>query len=261
VAGGLGTTLGRGATFDEDDGDDSEIGKTVYRTVFVNGVHVPDCICIERRWIEKRHPSWSWWCWHTITCMGHSSCAVEFLDRFDCTPRPPPPLPPPPERPWWYDLPPCPESIVEAEASDRFCSEGENKEHPGSHVCYRQVVTEKGPGQQCCYAADGTLITEGPGAGTPDKVAVAQGFIEEIRAAARQQAIEWGEDPNRIDPRVPNCAMSLLWAWSHYWADVNPYRILKGEGRLDEYLRLWPPSGSIEEHIQRALYDWAAHRR
>lgn len=44
--------------------------------------------------------------------------------------------------------------------------------HPGATMCLRSVnATATGAGQQCCYDSSGALITHGPGAGTPDKVA------------------------------------------------------------------------------------------
>ncbi len=41
--------------------------------------------------------------------------------------------------------------------------------HPGAAACMRSKNRIKnGAGQQCCYDFSGSLITHGPGAGTPD---------------------------------------------------------------------------------------------
>lgn len=42
--------------------------------------------------------------------------------------------------------------------------------HPGASNCMRSHSTPSGAGQQCCYDADGQLITGGGGAGMPDLV-------------------------------------------------------------------------------------------
>jgi hypothetical protein len=65
------------------------------------------------------------------------------------------PLPPdlPPERPWWFDLPPCPptEDGVGPGGVDvwDWCKDCDNTLHPGV-TCYRNYPTS-GAGQQCCY--------------------------------------------------------------------------------------------------------------
>jgi len=41
--------------------------------------------------------------------------------------------------------------------------------HPGAAACFRKNAKKGKAGQQCCYSADGKLITHGPGSGTPDK--------------------------------------------------------------------------------------------
>jgi len=40
--------------------------------------------------------------------------------------------------------------------------------HPGAHYEIRSKKTYNGHAQQCAYNRDGSLITHGPGAGTPD---------------------------------------------------------------------------------------------
>lgn len=45
------------------------------------------------------------------------------------------------------------------------------KFHPGASQCNRSLPLLIGPGQQCCYDNHGKLLTFGPGAGTPDRVA------------------------------------------------------------------------------------------
>ncbi|XP_019614681.1 PREDICTED: sushi domain-containing protein 2-like [Branchiostoma belcheri] len=43
--------------------------------------------------------------------------------------------------------------------------------HPEAHHCVRSIgQTSQGAGQQCCYTADGSLLQDGPGRGTPDRV-------------------------------------------------------------------------------------------
>ncbi|CAH1272490.1 SUSD2 [Branchiostoma lanceolatum] len=43
--------------------------------------------------------------------------------------------------------------------------------HPGAHHCVRSIgQTSRGAGQQCCYKTDGSLLLDGPGRGTPDRV-------------------------------------------------------------------------------------------
>ncbi|XP_035685252.1 sushi domain-containing protein 2-like [Branchiostoma floridae] len=43
--------------------------------------------------------------------------------------------------------------------------------HPGAHHCVRSIgQTSQGAGQQCCYKTDGSLLLDGPGRGTSDRV-------------------------------------------------------------------------------------------
>jgi len=73
-------------------------------------------------------------------------------------------------------VPPCPPNNPGSTPGDGWCK-GLNTAHPGSDECYRQY----GPGgngtegNQCCYNAGGGLITEGPGAGSPDIFGPANG--------------------------------------------------------------------------------------
>lgn len=43
--------------------------------------------------------------------------------------------------------------------------------HPGARRCIRAPAEGTVGGQQCCYDIDGALITDGAGAGTPDRYA------------------------------------------------------------------------------------------
>ena len=82
---------------------------------------------------------------------------------------------------WPNILPDCPCDEGEIKESEDFerSNMGIRTYHPGAENCYRssEPLTyispdnpEKiaSPGQQCCYDESGKLITNGPGAGTPD---------------------------------------------------------------------------------------------
>ena len=82
---------------------------------------------------------------------------------------------------WLDSLPDCPCNEDEIREPEDFESSnfGIGTYHPGAENCYRssEPLTyispdnpEKiaSPGQQCCYDESGKLITNGPGAGTPD---------------------------------------------------------------------------------------------
>lgn len=75
---------------------------------------------------------------------------------------------------WMKKLPACPyENCVRL--NDGWAKDKGNidRYHKGTNECFRSyphVQTEEGlSGQQCCYHYNGNLITEGSGAGTPDK--------------------------------------------------------------------------------------------
>lgn len=86
--------------------------------------------------------------------------------------------------------------------------------HPGAAWCMRGCPSVDGdPGQQCCYDANGQLITEGEGGGTPD-----------IVAPCNWLGIPWWD------------------AWNHLYEDVHPYNYCKSAGMLDCYLKRRPPN-------------------
>jgi len=117
---------------------------------------------------------------------------------------------------WWSVLPDCPcmnPGITTLD--DGWCSEGASSFHPGAAECYRGINTTKGPGQQCCYDANGCLIPTGAGAGTPDRVGVAQG-----------------------ENADGTCNFNTLWAADHWWQDVRPF----DPNNLADYHRDWPPN-------------------
>lgn len=234
-----------------------------------NGDVIAGCRCVVRKWIEKVHPLLLWYCWKKITCFGNANCEGEWWYRHDCSPRRKPPTPVKPERPWWYDLPPCPETSDEIEdkmsIGEPWCSEGKADQefHPGAYVCYREVVrTRIGPAQQCCCNDGGNLITEGQAAGTPDKVSTMYCKDNDRRDRANEFMREHGELLRRhgitIDMKlVSNCDWTFWNVVDHYWADVNPFKIYRDKGFVEGYLSLWPPSGSLYEIEARARYDAA----
>ena len=67
-------------------------------------------------------------------------------------------------------LTPCPATVAEVKAAgyQKESQTTSKKFHPGSEVCYRKREVGQKYGNQCCYDCKGKLITEGPGAGTPD---------------------------------------------------------------------------------------------
>ena len=77
------------------------------------------------------------------------------------------------DRSWLDELPACP--CTEAAAkSDGWTQDGAFARtehfHPGATACFRSSAkTSGGSKQQCCYDSTGALITNGAGAGTPDK--------------------------------------------------------------------------------------------
>jgi hypothetical protein len=197
---------------------------------------IGDCQCREH----------SWW---TANGDGTFTCC----DLFMCWgKRPPCPEPSIYCRPcpWWEAMPPCPkrqEKLEEAmrreydrhkkpgESSSKppngWCFEGHSPEHhPGAHSCFRQTRRTAGPGQQCCYRKDGSLITEGAGAGTPDKIAVAHGLY-------------WTGD----------CIYALGRVLAHLDHDVWYYDFLMDMTDDDRewtalmYAKEFPPSGSSAE--------------
>ena len=79
---------------------------------------------------------------------------------------------------WQRELPPCPCNAPEdAEAWDES-NTGISCFHPGATNCFRQEAG--GHSQQCCYDAEGRLITSGAAAGTPDRYVGGLGRHQEI---------------------------------------------------------------------------------
>jgi hypothetical protein len=83
------------------------------------------------------------------------------------------------QKDWYEQLPHCP--CTNPDRNDIQLKDGWAKDignidefHKGSTKCFRSypaIKTSAGlSGQQCCYDAEGRLITCGAGAGTPDKV-------------------------------------------------------------------------------------------
>lgn len=133
-----------------------------------------------------------------------------------------------PDPGWLDDLPDCPCELQFDNDGDpinpdpdvwRNLGSGSQTYHPGSAWCMRSVCTgvENEPGQQCCYDADGQLITAGEGGGTPDIVAPCGG---------------WWPFHN-LDPQ-------------HVQEDVDSYTQCKKAGMLDCYLFHRPPDGRAE---------------
>lgn len=98
-----------------------------------------------------------------------------------------------------------------------------NKYHKGATECFRSyppVQTNEGDsGQQCCYDANGNLITAGSGAGTPDKESTCNGEDGQGTMSVRLQGI-----------------------LGHYKKDVKPWEELGGaDSGWVKYNLLWKP--------------------
>lgn len=130
---------------------------------------------------------------------------------------------------WTESLPPCPcenPDFNGVKLNDGWAKDMGNieKYHKGSTACYRSypyVRTNVGKScQQCCYDANGKLITEGSGAGTPDKVSTCSG------------------EKTDGSMRVKSSGL-----WGHYFKDVRPWSKLGGEEcGWKEYNKLWVPN-------------------
>lgn len=113
----------------------------------------------------------------------------------------------------WYDqLPKCPcqnpdRAVIHV--ADGWAKDRGNiaKYHTGAAACFRSyppITTDEGlSAQQCCYDRENNLITDGSGAGTPDKVSACSG---EDKAGAM--------------------TTSILGAIGHYRKDVKPWNDL-----------------------------------
>jgi len=134
----------------------------------------------------------------------------------------------------WYDkLPNCPCENPDkngVKLNDSWAKdEGDiAKYHRGATMCFRSypaIETSEGTsGQQCCYDAEGHLITEGSGAGTPDKVSTCRGEDEQ------------GVMMTKIS--------SVL---GHYSKDVKPWDKFGGiDSGWVQYNQLWRPNNGLK---------------
>jgi len=134
-----------------------------------------------------------------------------------------------PEQTWYGALPACP-----CENPDRDGikpNDGWAKDkgdiatyHTGATECFRSyppVATREGAsGQQCCYDAQGRLITCGSGAGTPDKISTCD-----------------GEDENGA------MTIRVGGLFGHLNKDVSPWKKMGGQNDAwKSYNLLWPPN-------------------
>lgn len=130
---------------------------------------------------------------------------------------------------WVRNLPRCPLTEEEVRDSDDWC-----REKPSAHKgasCYRSVGVVGRPGQQCCYVG-GKLLTVGPSAGTPDRVAFARRKLAD-----------------------GTCDIDKSSAAAHFWED-EVIGMVTGLKDWESYLLRRPPSGSSEEAIvQRVATD------
>ncbi len=130
---------------------------------------------------------------------------------------------------WYNQLPACPcmnPDLNGVKLNDGWAQDKAdlNKYHKGAKASFRSypsVATSQGHScQQCCYDSAGRLITEGSGAGTPDKVSTCR-----------------GEDANG---KMKVKYFSLL---GHYFKDVRPWEQYGGEDSgWKKYNLLWVPN-------------------
>jgi len=133
---------------------------------------------------------------------------------------------------WLGVLPNCPCTDAAAKASSDWSGPGgcDPTYHKGAVTGYRSTkgyasVPGTNHGQQCCYDAKGLLITDGPGAGTPDTVQVPSGYLEGA----------WGTLPFTSTP-------GLFAVREHYANDVVPFNELGWE----IYNRYWVPNKGVD---------------
>ena len=110
---------------------------------------------------------------------------------------------------WLKSLPDCPCSLAEAKKMKGATppTKPGQQYHPGCEFEVR-IPVASGAGQQCCYDKGGELITNGLGAGTPDKTSP-QG---------------WG-------------------SYSGHWIDdVDPFHKCGEAGMLHLYFKFRPPN-------------------
>lgn len=132
---------------------------------------------------------------------------------------------------WYEKLPDCPcenPDYKKVNLNDGWAKDAGDisKYHKGANECFRSyppIKTSEGTsGQQCCYDAQGKLITEGSGAGTPDKEATCKGEDEKGIMRYRYEGI-----------------------FDHYRKDVSPWEKYGGinEG-WKKYNELWKPNNA-----------------
>ncbi len=137
----------------------------------------------------------------------------------------------PPSSEWLNDLPECPcTAPTMNDLNDGWAKDRGNTGyyHAGATLCFRSYPTvhtsEGQSGQQCCYDENGKLITQGPGAGTPDRAGTCLGENEHGEMVIKYSGL-------------------LL----HLLYDVRPF---EKEG-WEEYNKHWAPSkgNNCEENV------------
>lgn len=126
---------------------------------------------------------------------------------------------------WLKNLPACPCFQCEVDSGDNAGKwttpkEADQRFHPGADDCVRSVPVVLPPfasGQQCCYK-NHELITDGPGAGTPDHV---------------------GPGPGDA------------YAGIHFIEDVRMFFYCEAAGRVDLYLSVRPPNNANKCDAQK----------
>ncbi|MDX1911532.1 MAG: hypothetical protein SFV22_08615 [Saprospiraceae bacterium] len=130
---------------------------------------------------------------------------------------------------WLDHLPSCPCESPDkngVKLNDGWAKDVGNiaKYHKGATESFRSyppIQTAEGlSGQQCCYDSEGKLITEGSGAGTPDKVSTCD-----------------GEDSKGI---MTTRYGGVLW---HFKKDVKPWESMGGvDSGWVKYNLIWKPN-------------------
>lgn len=130
---------------------------------------------------------------------------------------------------WYSTLPICPCQNPDKNSlqlNDSWAKDKGDiaKFHKGANECFRSyppMQTNEGEScQQCCYDKDGNLITNGSGAGTPDKMSTCS-----------------GEDKKGI---MTTRVLGLL---GHYQKDVKPWFDMGGQDSgWIKYNLLWKPN-------------------
>ncbi|QDK77743.1 hypothetical protein EXU85_03680 [Spirosoma sp. KCTC 42546] len=130
---------------------------------------------------------------------------------------------------WYNYLPNCP--CKNPDSTGVYVNDGWAKDkgnitkyHRGAAECFRSyppIETSEGKsGQQCCYDKSNNLITEGSGAGTPDKESTCSGENSKGVMITR-----------------------LIGIIGHYRKDVKPWDDMGGENNgWVKYNQLWKPN-------------------